>query len=75
MIGREPGQRLLTGSCVNQLKTTISVRSLILSHPLVSDEHPILAEPLVVENGVAIIGNSIGTGVDWNEDAVQCFIA
>src|SRR3972149_8612612 len=31
--------------------------------------NPILAEPLRVENGMAIVGEAIGTGVDWNEDA------
>lgn len=35
--------------------------------------NPILAEPLQVEKGVAIVGGGIGTGVDWNEDAVLRF--
>ena len=35
--------------------------------------NPILAEPLQIENGVAIIGNSVGSGVDWNEGAVERF--
>jgi len=35
----------------------------------------ILAEPLRVEKGMAIVGDAIGTGVDWNEDAVRCFAA
>lgn len=33
--------------------------------------NPILAEPLRVENGMAIIDEGIGSGVDWNEDAVR----
>ena len=37
--------------------------------------NPILAEPLRVEKGMAIIDESIGTGVDWNEDAVRRFAA
>jgi mandelate racemase len=37
--------------------------------------NPILAEPLRVEKGMAIVGESIGTGVDWNEDAVRRFAA
>ena len=35
----------------------------------------ILAEPLRVEKGMAIAGDGIGTGVDWNEDAVRRFAA
>jgi len=35
--------------------------------------NPILAEPLHIENGVAIVGDSIGTGVSWNEDSVSRF--
>jgi mandelate racemase len=37
--------------------------------------NPILAEPLQVENGMAIVGDAVGTGVDWNEDAVRRFAA
>jgi mandelate racemase len=37
--------------------------------------NPILAEPLRVENGMAIIDDAVGTGVDWNEDAVRRFAA
>jgi len=37
--------------------------------------NPILAEPLHVEKGMAIVGDAIGTGVDWNEDAVRRFAA
>jgi mandelate racemase len=37
--------------------------------------NPILAEPLRVERGMAIVGDAIGTGVDWNEDAVRRFAA
>jgi mandelate racemase len=35
--------------------------------------NPILAEPLRVDKGMAIVGDAIGTGVDWNEDAVRRF--
>jgi mandelate racemase len=35
----------------------------------------ILAEPLRVENGVAYIDGAVGTGVDWNEGAVERFAA
>jgi mandelate racemase len=37
--------------------------------------NPILAEPLQVENGMALVGDAIGTGVDWNEEAVRRFAA
>ena len=37
--------------------------------------NPILAEPLQIEKGMAITGNSPGTGVEWNEDAVSRFLA
>jgi mandelate racemase len=37
--------------------------------------NPILAEPLRVENGMAIVDDAIGTGVEWNEDAVRRFAA
>ena len=37
--------------------------------------NPILAEPLLVEKGMAIIGDNLGTGVEWNEDAVSQFLA
>ncbi len=33
--------------------------------------NPILAEPLRVEKGMAIVSDAIGTGVDWDEDAVH----
>jgi len=35
--------------------------------------NPILAQPLRVENGMAIIDNVPGTGVEWDEDAVRRF--
>jgi mandelate racemase len=35
--------------------------------------NPILAEPLRVEKGMTIVDDAIGTGVDWNEDAVRRF--
>jgi mandelate racemase len=37
--------------------------------------NPILAEPLLIQNGMAIIGDTYGTGVEWNEDAVSRFLA
>ena len=37
--------------------------------------NPILAEPLCIENGMAIVTDKAGTGVDWNEDAVDRFAA
>jgi mandelate racemase len=35
--------------------------------------NPILAEPLRVEHGMAIIETTAGTGVSWNETAVTRF--
>jgi mandelate racemase len=37
--------------------------------------NPILAEPLRIEKGMAIIDDALGTGVEWNEDAVSRFSA
>jgi len=37
--------------------------------------NPILAESLLIENGMAIISDTIGSGVEWNEDAVNQFLA
>jgi mandelate racemase len=37
--------------------------------------NPILAAPLRIENGMAIVDDAIGTGVDWNEAAVCRFAA
>ncbi|MGB7794610.1 MAG: enolase C-terminal domain-like protein [Terrimicrobiaceae bacterium] len=37
--------------------------------------NPILAEPLRVEKGVAIVSDDAGTGVDWDEGAVHRFAA
>jgi mandelate racemase len=37
--------------------------------------NPILAEPLRVEKGMAMVSDAIGTGLDWNEDAVRAFAA
>jgi len=37
--------------------------------------NPILAEPLRIEKGMAIVKDVIGTGVEWNEDAVHRFAA
>jgi mandelate racemase len=33
--------------------------------------YPILAEPLRIEKGMAIIDDAVGSGVEWNEDAVR----
>lgn len=35
----------------------------------------ILAEPLRVENGMAFVDGATGTGIDWNESAVERFAA
>jgi mandelate racemase len=37
--------------------------------------NPILAQPLRVEKGIALVDDAIGTGVEWNEDAVYRFAA
>jgi mandelate racemase len=37
--------------------------------------NPILAEPLQIEMGQAIIAENLGTGVEWNEEAVSQFSA
>jgi mandelate racemase len=37
--------------------------------------NPILAEPLRIDNGMAIVDDAIGSGVEWNEDAVSRFRA
>jgi mandelate racemase len=35
--------------------------------------NPIVAEPLRVEKGMAIVDDAIGSGVEWNEDTVRRF--
>jgi mandelate racemase len=35
--------------------------------------NPVLAEPLRIENGMAIVDDAIGTGMEWNEEAVRRF--
>jgi len=37
--------------------------------------NPILVEPLRIEQGMAMVDDAIGTGVEWNEDAVRRFAA
>jgi mandelate racemase len=37
--------------------------------------NPILAEPLRIEKGMALVDESIGSGMDWNEEAVRRFAA
>jgi mandelate racemase len=37
--------------------------------------NPILAQPLSVENGMAVVDDAPGSGVDWNEEAVRNFAA
>jgi mandelate racemase len=37
--------------------------------------NPIVAEPLRVEKGMALADEAIGSGVEWNEDAVHRFAA
>ena len=36
--------------------------------------NPILAEPLAVENGMASVDEALGTGVEWNEQAIERFL-
>ena len=33
--------------------------------------NPILSEPLKVEDGMAVVDGAIGTGVSWDEEAVE----
>jgi len=37
--------------------------------------NPVLEEPLAVENGLANVTGTLGTGVAWNESAVERFAA
>lgn len=37
--------------------------------------NPVLVQPLRIDKGMAIIGDTIGTGVEWDEDAVRRFAA
>jgi mandelate racemase len=37
--------------------------------------NPVLAEPLPIEQGMAIVSGITGTGVAWNEQAVERFLA
>ena len=37
--------------------------------------NPVLAEPLQVEQGMAIVKGITGTGVAWNEQTVERFLA
>jgi mandelate racemase len=37
--------------------------------------NPILREPLQIKDGMAIIGSTIGTGVAWDEQAVERYLA
>jgi mandelate racemase len=37
--------------------------------------NPILAKPLQIKNGMALVDDDIGSGVDWNEEAVRRFAA
>jgi mandelate racemase len=36
---------------------------------------PVLAEPIRVERGQVLVPDASGTGLEWNEDAVQSFLA
>jgi mandelate racemase len=36
--------------------------------------NPVLAEPLQIEQGIANVETVIGTGVAWNETAVEKFL-
>jgi mandelate racemase len=37
--------------------------------------NPVLAEPLRVDKGMAIVDDAVGTGMEWDEDAVRRFAA
>ena len=37
--------------------------------------NPILAEPLRVEGGMAVVDDSVGSGLEWNEGGVRRFAA
>lgn len=37
--------------------------------------NPVIAQPLQVINGMAIVNDAAGSGVDWNEDAARRFAA
>lgn len=37
--------------------------------------NPVMASPLQIINGAAIVSDAPGAGVDWNEDAVRRFVA
>jgi len=37
--------------------------------------NPVLAEPLRIESGMAIVNGAVGTGVAWNDAAVERFAA
>jgi mandelate racemase len=37
--------------------------------------NPILVEPLRIDSGMAILDDTVGSGVEWNEDAVSRFAA
>lgn len=36
--------------------------------------NPILAEPLQIENGMAVVTDAPGSGIEWDEDAVNRFL-
>lgn len=35
--------------------------------------NPVIREPLQIESGMAVLGGVSGTGVDWNEEAIEKF--
>ena len=37
--------------------------------------NPILAKPLTIEKGMALVGSNPGSGVEWNENAIQKYLA
>ena len=37
--------------------------------------NPVLTAPLAIENGMAVVDDSVGSGVEWNEEAVRRFSA
>lgn len=36
--------------------------------------NPVIANPLCIENGMAIVDDSAGTGIEWNEKAINKFL-
>ncbi len=37
--------------------------------------NPILSEPLTIANGMTVVDEALGTGISWNEKAVEGYLA